>query len=143
MPNWVSVQPHFTRCRRARTADRIIHEVRCASGAPRQQQYTMEEGVSRLEREKLMLPLQRLLAPFDDVSVMLGHSIAGEVLLPLFATLFWCLDAFKCNAGVWLIPVTEIMNGLVKWATRRGRPCWVDPRRAAKFHERTREVGMG
>ena len=46
----------------------------------------------------------------------------------MFATLYWCLDQHKCIAGIWLVPLAEISNGVVKWAFRRPRPSWVDPR---------------
>ena len=39
-----------------------------------------------------------------------------------------CLDEHKCLAGIWLVPISEIANGMVKWAVRRARPAWEDSR---------------
>ena len=84
-------------------------------------------SLSELEREWLILPLQRLRS-FDLFAQLLGYSAQSEALLPLFATLYWCIDQHKCLAGIWLVPIAEISNGCVKWLTRRARPAWVDQR---------------
>ena len=85
-------------------------------------------SVSEWERDAVILPLQRLLRPVDFVSQLLGSSVQGEAILPLFATLYWCLDQHKCVAGIWLVPLSEIANGVAKWLTRRPRPAWDDER---------------
>ena len=84
--------------------------------------------MSEWERSQIIIPLQKKLATVDFLAELLGLSVSGEFILPLFSTLYWCLDAHKCNAGIWLVPVSEIANGLIKWLFRRGRPGWVDSR---------------
>ena len=39
--------------------------------------------------------------------------------------LYWCLDQHKCIAGIWLVPINEIINGCIKWLVRRARPGWI------------------
>ena len=89
---------------------------------------TTWEAISRWEREGVIIPLQRALAPIEVLSQLLGHSVGGEAILPLFASLYWCIDQHKCIAGIWLVPLSEIANGIVKWLTARPRPAWVDGR---------------
>ena len=84
-------------------------------------------ALGRVERERIILPLQRLRL-FDGLSKALGIAVTGECILPLFACLYWCLDQHKCNAGIWLVPLNEIFNGCIKWLVRRGRPYWEDDR---------------
>mmetsp|Transcript_29743 Transcript_29743/g.95641 ORF Transcript_29743/g.95641 Transcript_29743/m.95641 type:complete len:336 (+) Transcript_29743:49-1056(+) len=84
-------------------------------------------SLSRFEIRHVTLPLQRYRA-LDVPSQVLGHSVSGEAMLPLFASLYWCLDQHKCFCGIWLVPLSEMANGVVKWLTRRGRPAWVDER---------------
>jgi hypothetical protein len=85
------------------------------------------EVLSAWERERFTIPLQRLRA-LDSVSKLLEYTAMGEFILPLFACLYWCIDQYFCVAGIWLVPINEIANGLLKWATRRGRPCWESDR---------------
>ena len=47
-------------------------------------------------------------------------------MVPYFATLYWILDKHKCLNGIWLIPISEILNGTLKWLYRVPRPGWVD-----------------
>ena len=90
-------------------------------------QRAADDPISVLERERLILPLQRLRA-LDVPSGLLGYSVQGEAILPVFACLYWCLDQHKCIAGIWLVPINEIANGCIKWLVGRARPGWVDPR---------------
>ena len=85
------------------------------------------DALNRWEIEHVTLPMQRL-SWCNLPAKALGASVSGEALLPLFACLYWCLDQHKCFAGIWLVPLSEIANGCVKWLTLRGRPAWVDPR---------------
>ena len=55
-----------------------------------------------------------------------GHIGTGEVLVTFFALLYWCLDSDLCVTGIWLVPVAEITNGLIKWQFQQPRPGWVD-----------------
>eukprot|EP00301_Raphidiophrys_heterophryoidea_P026631 c9240_g1_i1.p1 GENE.c9240_g1_i1~~c9240_g1_i1.p1 ORF type:complete len:342 (-),score=70.09 c9240_g1_i1:192-1217(-) len=34
---------------------------------------------------------------------------------------------YKCVYGIWLVPISEILNGLLKWHYHVPRPAWVDP----------------
>lgn len=85
------------------------------------------EILSTWERERVVMPLQnlRFLTAFSRV---LEITAKGEFMLPLFACLYWCLDQWKCVAGIWLVPINEVVNGALKWMTRRGRPVWEDDR---------------
>ena len=51
-----------------------------------------------------------------------------------------CVDQHKCVCGIWLVPLNEIANGIVKWCTRRGRPAWDDPR--VKLHSFSSEFSF-
>ena len=82
---------------------------------------------SRLERDAVMIPLQKLRV-FDVPAIILGYCVDGKGLLPLFSVLYWCIDQHKCIVGIWLVPLSEIANGCVKWLIRRPRPAWVDGR---------------
>ena len=87
----------------------------------------MVADVSKWERERIMIPLQRFRSLIGP-SLVFNIVGAGEFMLPLFACLYWCLDQHKCIAGIWLVPYNEVLNGCVKWLTQRPRPPWVDQR---------------
>lgn len=55
--------------------------------------------MSALERERIILPLQRLWV-LDMPSQALGLAVSGEAILPLFAWLYWCVDQHKCITGI-------------------------------------------
>jgi membrane-associated phospholipid phosphatase len=40
--------------------------------------------------------------------------------------MYWCLDKYKCVYGIWLVLISEILNGFLKWYFRVPRPGWVD-----------------
>jgi len=40
---------------------------------------------------------------------------ADELQVPYFALLYWMLDKYKCVYGIWLVPLSEIFNGCMKW----------------------------
>ena len=83
--------------------------------------------LSQWERTWIMVPMQRL--RFLDVpSQALAVFGMVEFLVVVFATLYWCLDQHKNVCGIWLVPLNEILNGCIKWLTRRGRPGWADER---------------
>ena len=86
------------------------------------------ERLSQWEIENITLPMQRSLSFLDLPAKLLGVSISGEAILPVFACLYWCFDQQMCFCGIWLVPLSEMANGFVKWRTLRGRPAWVDPR---------------
>lgn len=83
------------------------------------------------ERTNIMLPLQ---SAFKDNAVvatsahLLGEACTGDGLVVLFAVLNWCVDTRFGTEGIWLVPVSEIANGLMKWTARAPRPVWVDDR---------------
>lgn len=106
-------------------------------------------NLSAWEHDSIIIPLQHKLRKLDFLAKLLGYSVEGEAILPILcahtakkhaasrsdrvsasrsACLYWCLDQHKCVAGIWLVPLSEIANGIVKWLTRRPRPTWVDPR---------------
>ena len=86
------------------------------------------EALSAWERKHIMVGFQSLhRVPGLNVFMHnVGHIGTGEVLVTFFAFLFWCLDPFLCNSGIWLVPVAEISNGLIKWQFQHPRPGWVD-----------------
>jgi len=81
------------------------------------------------EREQLMIPLQRWWSSAAVSQLMHTLSLfADELMVPYFAVLYWCLDKFKCVYGIWLVPISEIVNGCMKWYFAVPRPGWVDSR---------------
>lgn len=83
--------------------------------------------LSEWERAAIILPCQRM-TQFDALSRALGLTVQGESVLVVFACLYWALDQYKCVAGIWLVPILEVVNGCVKWLTHRPRPSWEDER---------------
>jgi membrane-associated phospholipid phosphatase len=79
------------------------------------------------ERRNIMVPVQRYFnsKSFETAMTVLG-MFADELIVPYFAALYWCLDKYKCVYGIWLVPVSEITNGCLKWYFRVPRPGWVD-----------------
>lgn len=59
-------------------------------------------------------------------SWVLGKFCSGEVLPMYFAMMYWVLDRYKCVYGIWLVPMSEVINGLLKWHYHTPRPGWVD-----------------
>jgi membrane-associated phospholipid phosphatase len=83
------------------------------------------------ERETFHLPLQQLAGAvpgMQTLSTALGATCTGEGLVCGFAFLCWCLSVEACTRGIWLVPVVEVLNGLIKWVFGRPRPGWNDPR---------------
>lgn len=79
------------------------------------------------EREQIIYRLQKFRNPIFAKSMwFLGQFCSADFMVPYFATLFWVLDKFKCIYGIWLIPVSEIVNGMLKWYFRVPRPGWID-----------------
>ncbi len=85
------------------------------------------EKLAALERRLVITPMQRRFKNLHALALALGFAVSGELLLPTFAILYWSADQYKCFAGIWLVPLSEIANGVIKWLTRRPRPAWVDP----------------
>lgn len=85
-------------------------------------------ALSEWEHDRIIVPMQARLRAFDAFFKFLGYTVQGEAILPVFASLYWCIDQHKCVAGIWLVPISEIANGIVKWSLRRPRPAWVDKR---------------
>lgn len=76
-----------------------------------------------------MVPLQRRLShPMIAQLMQLLGMFADELIVPYFAALYWTLDKYKCVYGIWLVPISEILNGCLKWYFRVPRPPWVDSR---------------
>lgn len=97
-----------------------------ASGEEKPEDETWFEGLCAWERTRLMVPLQRLhAAPLSLVMHALGEACTGDGLVVLFALLNWCVNNRMGTEGIWLVPVSEITNGLLKWAFRAPRPSWV------------------
>jgi len=75
-----------------------------------------------------MIGFQKLhkIPGMNAVMHTVGHIGTGEILVTFFAFLFWCMDPVLCNTGIWLVPIAEISNGLIKWQFQHPRPGWVD-----------------
>jgi len=81
------------------------------------------------ERENIMYALQRIKSPlFAKTMWFLGQFCSADFLVPYFAVLYWTLDKYKCIYGIWLVPISEMINGILKWFFRVPRPGWVDPK---------------
>jgi len=80
------------------------------------------------EREQIMIPLQKCLDKIRGIpeAMHLLGMFADEFLVPYFALLYWLLDKYKCVYGIWLVPISEIFNGCMKWYYNIPRPGWVD-----------------
>jgi len=66
------------------------------------------------------------------LSRALAEFLSPNGLVAYFAALYWLNDKYKCAYGVWLIPLSVLLNGHIKWAVRAGRPCWIDARLVLK-----------
>lgn len=53
--------------------------------------------------------------------------VAPNGLTAYFAALYWLIDKHQCVYGVWLIPASVLVNGILKWCFRVPRPGWSDP----------------
>jgi hypothetical protein len=86
------------------------------------------EALSAWERRNIIVGLQKLhrVPGLGFIMNAAGHIGTGEVLVTFFAFLHWCLDSEMCMSGIWLVPVAEITNGLIKWQFQHPRPGWVD-----------------
>lgn len=62
-----------------------------------------------------------------DLMHFLGHLCSGEGLVGIHAALYWVISPYLCVYGIWLVPVMEIANGLIKWVARAPRPGWTNP----------------
>jgi len=81
------------------------------------------------EREVIMERLQKIKNPLvAKLMWFLGQICSGEFMVPYLAFLYWFLDRHKGVYMVWLIPLSELLNGIMKWYFRVPRPGWVDPR---------------
>ena len=71
-------------------------------------------ALSEWEHDRIIVPMQARLRAFDAFFKFLGYTVQGEAILPVFASLYWCIDQHKCVAGIWLVPISEIANGIVR-----------------------------
>mmetsp|Transcript_26227 Transcript_26227/g.42480 ORF Transcript_26227/g.42480 Transcript_26227/m.42480 type:complete len:327 (+) Transcript_26227:193-1173(+) len=82
--------------------------------------------VSKWEVTWLMVPLQRFEnVYFGMLMHFLGQVCTGEGLVVCFALLNWCFDNRMGTQGIWLVPIAEVLNGMIKWVFQVGRPGWV------------------
>lgn len=83
-----------------------------------------------LER-RVMLWLQTRFTGKAETMLTLIGKVLAEFLSPnglvgYFAGLYWLNAKYKCAYGVWLIPISVLLNGHIKWLFRAARPCWID-----------------
>jgi len=62
----------------------------------------------------------------SELSALMGMVCSSDFLSLYFASLYWILDQDKVIYGIWLVPISEILNGLLKWHYHVPRPAWVD-----------------
>ena len=89
------------------------------------------DALDRFEREYFHLPLQSFARHVPGMRTLMtsfGASCTGEGLVCGFALLCWAISVNACICGIWLVPVVEVLNGLIKWQFGRPRPGWNDPR---------------
>lgn len=89
------------------------------------------DRVDTFEREVFHLPMQalaRAVPGCHTVMTAFGATCTGEGLVCAFAFLGWCLSVRACIDGIWLVPIVEVLNGLLKWGFGRPRPGWNDAR---------------
>jgi hypothetical protein len=69
-----------------------------------------------------MIPLQKALdrVPGMPSAMHILGMFADELMVPYFALLYWIFDKYKCVYGIWLVPVSEILNGCLKWSGLSG-----------------------
>ena len=64
-----------------------------------------------------------------------------ELMVPYFALLYWILDKYKCVYGIWLVPVSEVLNGCLKWYIQHvsmyACTAYMQPRAASSNHAGT------
>lgn len=88
--------------------------------------FLVSRKFERFERN-LMIGLQS-----SDIHVLhmcmkiVGQCCSGEVLVLYFSLLYWVVDQNACVDAIWLVPLTEILCGLLKWHFKEPRPGWVD-----------------
>ena len=81
------------------------------------------------EREVFHLPMQalaRAVPGCHTVMTAFGATCTGEGLVCAFAFLGWCLSVRACIDGIWLVPIVEVLNGLLKWGFGRPRPVHIE-----------------
>jgi len=97
----------------------------------KQDEMSWVDTLKEFEREKIMVPIQSNLSVipgFKFLMKALGETHTGDGLVVLFAILNWCISHKYGTEGIWLVPIAEIWNGLIKWHFQSPRPCWVDKR---------------
>ena len=88
---------------------------------------TWFDEIDSFEREHFHLPLQAFAKRVPGMPLLMtcfGLSCTGESLVCLFGLLGWTISVKACTTGIWLVPVVEVLNGLIKWQFGRPRPGW-------------------
>jgi membrane-associated phospholipid phosphatase len=89
------------------------------------------DKMDAFERDFFHIPLQSLARSIPGVQTMMtcfGLSCTGEGLVCGFGLLCWTISVKACITCIWLVPIVEVLNGLIKWQFGRPRPGWNDPR---------------
>ena len=86
--------------------------------------------LDQFQREYFHLPLQTFSKSIFGLPILMtafGATCTGEGLVSAFGLLCWTISVQACVDGIWLVPIVEVLNGLIKWQFGRPRPGWNDP----------------
>ena len=93
--------------------------------------FSFLDRFDKFEREYFHIPMQALAKSIPGMCTLMttfGATCTGEGLVSFFGLLCWTISVNACIHGIWLVPVVEVLNGLIKWQFGRPRPGWNDPR---------------
>ena len=113
----------------ANTKSDTKQRARSDSNTPTAFKKTWLDDIDSYEREHFHLPLQAFAKKVPGMQLLMtcfGLSCTGESLVCLFGLLGWTISVEACTTGIWLVPVVEVLNGLIKWQFGRPRPGWND-----------------
>ena len=92
---------------------------------------SMFDGLDQWERNMFHIPLQSFAKNIYGLQTLMtcfGATCTGEILVCSFGLLCWTISVNACVNGIWLVPVIEVLSGVIKWQFGRPRPGWNDPR---------------
>ncbi len=76
----------------------------------------------------LNIALQQLRPALDTVMHLLSFFGSEDFFLLLVPFIFWCVDSNFGARLLFLIAISDFVNGLLKWTFHAPRPYWVDAR---------------
>mmetsp|Transcript_19394 Transcript_19394/g.28963 ORF Transcript_19394/g.28963 Transcript_19394/m.28963 type:complete len:335 (+) Transcript_19394:42-1046(+) len=97
------------------------------------------EAFCEWQRRRVITPLQTCLRSFLLVSKILNE--APLLIVSLWICWYWCGDGQLAIRRIWLLPICEISNGLMKQLFRHPRPGWIR-RYPVKYHQWSSEYSF-